>query len=69
MAKKTNLQVQKELDEEKWVDSEKAKTDLSGAMDYCDYCSKQYIGGCSAIQLDRVMDCLCAKAYNRSRKK
>lgn len=57
---------QKQLDENKWLASELAKEDMSGAMFYCDACEKQRNGYvCGATQEERESKCLCAKAYNR----
>ncbi len=65
----TNLQRQKKLDEQKYLESERLHTDLSGNMDYCDFCDQQANFKCRATQLDREMNCLCSKAYNRKCKK
>lgn len=65
----TNLQRQKKCDERKYLESEKLKTDLSGNMDYCDFCDQQANFRCRATQLDREMNCLCSKAYNRQMRK
>lgn len=65
----TNLQRQKKLDKRKYLESEKLKTDLSGNMDYCDFCDQQANFRCRATQLDREMNCLCAKSYNRKCRK
>lgn len=65
----TNLQRQKKLDKKKWLLSEKLGVDKSGDMDYCGYCLYQDIEfNCFATQLDREMNCLCAKAYNKMAK-
>ena len=57
---------QKQLDESKWLASELAKEDMSGAMFYCDACEKQYNGYvCGSTQEERESNHLCAKAYNR----
>lgn len=61
----TNLQRQKKLDEQKYLESERLHTDLSGNMDYCDFCDQQANFKCRATQLDREMNCLCSKAYNK----
>ena len=61
----THLQVQKRLDKAKYLESERLHTDLSGNMDYCDFCDQQANFKCRATQLDREMNCLCAKSYNR----
>lgn len=69
MAKKTNLQLQKELDEQKWLDSEICGYDKSGFMYYCALCPSNSETGCKETQLNRVMNCLCAKAHNKNRGK
>jgi hypothetical protein len=61
---------QKKLDEEKWIASEKANEDMSGAMYYCDYCEKQRsLFVCGSTQEEREQKALCAKAYNRSKRR
>ena len=64
----TNLERQKALDKKKWIKSEKVKHDCSGLMPYCAYCD--YLERfekikCNLEQVDREMNCICAKAYNR----
>ena len=61
----TNLQRQKWCDKKKYIESERLHTDLSGNMDYCDFCDQQENFKCRATQLDREMNCLCAKSYNK----
>ena len=64
----TNLQRQKQLDKAKWLESESFKTDLSGNMGHCDYCEFQNNFHCPISQLDREMNCICAKSYNKMTK-
>ena len=61
----TNIKKQHCLDKAKYLESEHLKTDLSGNMSYCDFCEQQVNFKCQATQLDREMNCLCAKAYNK----
>lgn len=63
----TNLQRQKKLNEQKWFVSEAKKEDQSGKMDWCKYCDYKYLfeDKCGISQLDREMNCICAKAWNR----
>ena len=61
----TNLQRQKKLDEQKWLMSEAKGCDQSGKMDWCTYCEWEEKSECLETQLDREMNCLCAKAWNR----
>ena len=60
----TNIQTQHRLDRVKYKKSEEYGADLSGAMPYCFSCEYRADLGCSVSQLDREMNCLCAKAYN-----
>lgn len=77
----TNIKKQKILDKKKYIESEKCGCDKSGGMDYCQCCDFRLeyniLNGngqnapqtiCTATQLDREMNCLCAKAYNRLHK-
>ena len=61
---------QKQLDEIKWQESEKDGFDKSGLMPYCEACDRVKTGYfCTATQEEREKECLCAKAYNRIRRK
>lgn len=65
-----NTVKQKQLDEAKWIASELAHEDMSGAMYYCDACDRQRNGYvCGATQEERVAYSLCAKAHNRMGRK
>lgn len=60
---------QKQLDEQKWLESEKQGWDLSGALDYCNYCKhRETFGTCPISQETRVLKCACTKAYNKMRR-
>lgn len=67
---KTLQEIQKELDETKWRQSEIAKTDLSGKYGYCLDCPYINIDNltCSISHNERVAISACAEAYRRSRK-
>jgi len=65
----TNKERQKTLDKRKWLASEQAGYDTSGMSIYCHYCSKQNGDSCQASQEERVNECLCAKAYNRMKRR
>lgn len=60
---------QKQLDESKYLMSQRYNQDLSGSMSYCLKCDKQtYNHSCRATQQERESQCLCAKAYNKFNK-
>jgi hypothetical protein len=68
--KNTNKELQKWLDEEKWIESEQAGIDRSGLENYCEFCEFVVTGyHCSAPQEKREKECLCAKAYRVMKKK
>lgn len=59
--------LQKELDEKKYRQSETARQDLAGRMEYCKGCSfnifdieKQYMV-CNLDHISRTENCVCAK--------
>ena len=66
----TNKERQKSLDRKKWLESEKQCEDMSGKMEYCDYCDSQsfYMYDCEANPEEREENCLCAKAHNRMKR-
>lgn len=53
--KKSNKDLQRELDIQKWVESEKHCEDMCRKMPYCEYCKGE-------------AEYPCAKAYNRMKK-
>lgn len=62
----SNKAKQQELDRMKWNLSQIEQKDLSGKMDYCNYCPQQFDGCvCNIGQHVREQECLCAKAFNR----
>lgn len=65
----TNSERQKTLDKQKYVESQKAKKDLSGKMVYCEFCDTEKDCVCRHDQEERESKCLCAKAFNRMRRK
>lgn len=71
MAKKlTNAEKQKELDFIKWNLSQIEHKDLSGQMEYCNYCQYQAEDKtCSKSQEEKELNSLCAKAMNKQNKK
>lgn len=69
MAKLTNKDRQKELDFIKWNLSQVQKKDLSGKMEYCNFCSMKTQAGCKATQEQRELESLCAKANNKKERK
>ena len=68
MAKQVTLKERQKLcDISKWLES-KEKGDMSGKMDYCEYCSQNFMYTCRKTQAQREADSLCAKAYNKMQK-
>lgn len=66
----TNKELQKRLNKKKWLESEKVGEDMGGQMDYCSFCLEQDLNGyCGSIQDEIDENCLCAKAYLRSKRK
>lgn len=64
----TNEKRQSQLDNKKWLTSEKAGYDKSGDMDYCNKCDYQTPSrNCSVKHVYRETNCLCARAYNRKK--
>jgi hypothetical protein len=59
-----NKELQKKLDEEKWIESEQAGTDRSGLLTHCKFCLRlEGNFSCGATQEEREKGCLCAKAF------
>lgn len=64
----TNKELQVRLDKRKWKMSFENLTDMSGKMDYCDYCTHQAYDRdfrCEVSQVEKEAKSLCAKAYLR----
>lgn len=59
-----NAELQRKLDEKKWLLSKLKQEDLSGRMPYCSKC-KFSSGGCNVPQIDREQNCYCARAYKK----
>lgn len=67
--KLTNKEKQKELDFTKWNLSQIEHRDMSGEMNYCQYCDyRNEHCFCTASQEEREADSLCAKAFNKGRR-
>ena len=61
-----NKELQRKLDQKKWLESEKSGLDKSGAMPYCAYCNfRNKCFYCRATQEERETKFLCSTAYNR----
>lgn len=69
--KLSNNARQKELDFMKWNLSEIEKKDMSGKMEYCNFCQYQDFSNltCKACQELREQETLCAKAFNKKNSK
>ena len=71
----TNQQRQRSLDKQKWFESQQQGFDMSGCMLYCEFCEKadhSYStenGKCYATQEERETECLCAKSWNRMKRR
>ena len=64
--KLTNKDRQKELDFIKWNISQIEKKDMSGKMEYCEFCSyRNGLEECLMSQEKREQETLCAKAFNK----
>ena len=64
-------QIQKELDDKKYIQSQTARQDLSGRMPYCSDCyflkfdtEKKHLI-CDLDQNSRAINCVCAKNHLR----
>lgn len=66
-----NTELQSRLDRKKWFASIEANQDMGGKMDYCEGCRKLHPiwDSCNATQAERENLCLCAKNYNRIKRK
>ena len=61
---------QKICDEKKWFLNEKVGKDMSGDMDFCDYCEEQKSDkSCMLNSQFRANEKTCGKAYNKMIKK
>lgn len=61
---------QKSCDKKKYIESVKERRDMSGAMPWCEYCEhSQTDYTCDIEHAERVAQNVCARAYNRSRRK
>lgn len=60
--------VQKKIDYDKWIESEKLHKDLCGSYDFCKYCNKSLANPC-ANAVDAIQVALKETAYRKSAKK
>ena len=66
--KEKELEQQKELDLQKWFESEYRKADLSGLMPWCLFC--EHVGDkhmCTCDPVQRESETMCVKAYNKAK--
>lgn len=73
MTKESNMkleELQNKLDEKKYLESEIAKQDLSGKMEYCKKCAFCYkrFAQCTLSHQSRLANCVCARAYKAGHK-
>lgn len=54
---------QKRLDKRKYLVSQEKQRDMSGFMDYCEYCIHK--GNCGLSQAEKETTNICAKAYEK----
>lgn len=67
--KEKELEEQKTLDFQKWLDSERKHIDLSGLMDQCLFCSfRDENRECTCDPKTRSEEAVCAKAYHEMKK-
>lgn len=64
-----NVERQKQLNEQKWYVSEAKGESQSGKMDWCNFCDKHYKDCCLVNHEQREANSLCAKAYNRMKRR
>lgn len=56
--------IQKKVDFDKWLDSEKKKKDMCGTYDFCKYCKKELTNPC-AHAIEAIEIALNETAYKR----
>ncbi len=56
--------VQKKIDYDKWLESEKQKRDMCGSYDFCKYCKKELENPC-ANAVEAIQHALKETAYKR----
>lgn len=54
-------ELQKQLDEKKYLESEIARRDLSGKMSYCEGCSFRHFADCQLTHESRIANNVCAR--------
>ena len=68
-----NADLQKQLDERKWIESRENGRDMAGDMPYCEKCENRYRMMysdkclCKIFHEERVKTCACAKAYRKKK--
>lgn len=67
--KAKELENQRSLDFQKWLESEKRETDLSGIMPYCLFCSYSKDYKCACGPEERLKERLCDKAFREMQSK
>ena len=60
--------VQKKIDYDKWIESEKLHKDMCGSYDFCKYCDKTLKNPCASA-VDAIEIALNETAYVKSSKK
>lgn len=66
----TNKKNQEIRNREKWKESEKQGTDMSGYMSYCEFCENAKSCQAKVYNFGEInANFLCAKAYNRMKKR
>lgn len=63
-----NTEQQEFVDRIKWTTSIANGRDMSGNMNYCNYCKYAKDGSCTIEQNKRVEISACAKAFNQMKK-
>ena len=67
--KAKELEEQMSLDFQKWLESERRNTDLSGLMPYCLFCSYSKDYKCTCNPDERLKERLCDKAFRKMQSK
>ncbi len=61
-------QLQRKIDYQKWLESEKQHKDMCGSYDFCHYCDKSLTNPC-AHAVDAIEKALNETAYKPKKKK
>lgn len=59
-----DINVQKKIDYDKWLESERKKKDMCGSYDFCKYCDKSVQNPC-AHAVEKIRLALQETAYKR----